>query len=127
MEDATQHYSPESFREKVARHAWAIGEKVLLDAFVLAAVKADKKIPTKYKAMVIAALGYLILPADAIPDLTPIAGFTDDAGALALTVSMLTKQITPEHRAWARERVMRLFAKKTKAVDEAGLPPIEED
>lgn len=126
MKDASQQYSPDSFREKVSRHAWAIGEKVLLDAFVLAAVKADKKVPTKYKASIIAALGYLILPADAIPDLTPIVGFTDDAGALALTVSLLAKQVTDGHRAWARERVKRLFRRKAEG-DKESEPPLDDD
>ena len=41
--------------------------------------------------MIYGALAYFVLPVDAVPDAIPVAGFTDDLGALAAalgTVSM---------------------------------------
>ena len=39
--------------------------------------------PAADKGVIIAALGFLISPLDFIPDLIPVAGYTDDALALA--------------------------------------------
>src|SRR4051794_27823688 len=39
----------------------------------------DDDTPTSAKGMMLAALAYFVLPADAIPDLIPMIGYTDDA------------------------------------------------
>ena len=49
----------------------------------------NSEIPAYLKALVIGAIGYIILPADLIPDVMPAIGFTDDlasAGGIAVTV-----------------------------------------
>ena len=46
--------------------------------------------PTHYKALVIGAIGYIILPVDLIPDVMPVVGWTDDlasAGGVAAAIS----------------------------------------
>ncbi|WP_406698362.1 YkvA family protein [Singulisphaera sp. Ch08] len=63
----------------------------------------DPKTPLWVKGIVGAALAYFILPLDAIPDLVPLAGFSDDAGVLAAALSAVSAHITDEHRARARE------------------------
>jgi uncharacterized membrane protein YkvA (DUF1232 family) len=62
----------------------------------------DPKTPLWVKGTVAAALAYFILPLDAIPDLLPIVGFSDDAGVLAAALSAVSAHITDEHRARAR-------------------------
>jgi uncharacterized membrane protein YkvA (DUF1232 family) len=63
----------------------------------------DPKTPLWVKGIVAAALAYFILPLDAIPDLLPLAGFSDDAGVVAAALTAVSAHITDEHRARARE------------------------
>ena len=51
------------------------------------------------------ALAYFILPTDAIPDVLPVLGLTDDAAVLAATIKLVANHIRPEHRAVAREKL----------------------
>ena len=41
----------------------------------------DPSTPRRVKLTLLAALGYFVLPLDAIPDVMPLLGFTDDAAA----------------------------------------------
>ena len=44
-----------------------------------------------------------MLPVDAIPDVLPVIGFTDDAAVLAVAIKLVAGAIRPEHRAAARD------------------------
>ena len=63
----------------------------------------DAKTPVWVKATAGAALAYFILPIDAIPDMIPLVGFSDDAGVLAAALSAVSSHVTDEHRARARD------------------------
>jgi uncharacterized membrane protein YkvA (DUF1232 family) len=63
----------------------------------------DPKTPLWVKATAGAALAYFILPLDAIPDLMPLVGLSDDASVLAAALSAIAAHVTAEHRARARE------------------------
>jgi uncharacterized membrane protein YkvA (DUF1232 family) len=63
----------------------------------------DPKTPLWVKGTVAAALAYFILPLDAIPDLMPLVGLSDDAGVLAAALTAISAHLTDEHRARARE------------------------
>lgn len=43
--------------------------------------------PNHMKALIIGAIGYIILPIDLIPDITPILGYTDDLASVAGVVT----------------------------------------
>jgi uncharacterized membrane protein YkvA (DUF1232 family) len=68
----------------------------------------DRATPTQAKAALVAAIAYFVLPFDAIPDMLPIIGFTDDAAVLAATIKLVASHITPEHRQAAREKLQEL-------------------
>jgi uncharacterized membrane protein YkvA (DUF1232 family) len=53
----------------------------------------------------IGALAYFVLPFDAIPDVLPVLGFTDDAAVLATTIKLVASHIRPEHRAVAKAKL----------------------
>ncbi len=67
----------------------------------------DRDTPMKVKATLIGALAYFVLPADAIPDVLPMLGFTDDATALFGALRLVTGHIRPEHREAARRALAR--------------------
>jgi len=62
----------------------------------------DPKTPAWVKATAAAALAYFILPLDALPDLMPLVGLSDDAAVLAAALTAVSAHVTDEHRARAR-------------------------
>ena len=69
----------------------------------------DPLTPTHARAVLLGAIGYFLLPADAIPDVIAGIGFTDDASVLAAVVSTFARHLTAEHRARARQRLDELL------------------
>jgi uncharacterized membrane protein YkvA (DUF1232 family) len=63
----------------------------------------DKKTPLRAKGILLAALGYFVLPVDAIPDFVFGLGFTDDIAVLTAAITAVSAHITPAHRLAARE------------------------
>jgi len=57
----------------------------------------DKNTPFRAKGVLFAALGYFILPMDAIPDIFAVVGFTDDIAVLTAALAMIRAHITMEH------------------------------
>ncbi|MEL7540117.1 MAG: YkvA family protein [Pseudomonadota bacterium] len=62
----------------------------------------DAETPIKAKLVLFAALGYFVLPVDAIPDLVTGLGFTDDATVLATALGIVGAHIREPHRIAAR-------------------------
>lgn len=62
----------------------------------------DPATPRKAKAVLFAALGYFMMPADMVPDVIAGLGFTDDATVLATALSIVGTQIRSRHRVQAR-------------------------
>ena len=67
----------------------------------------DPSTPTQVRMTMLAALTYLILPMDLVPDLIPIAGFSDDLVALTAVISLWSSYITPEIRNKAKRKLDR--------------------
>lgn len=68
----------------------------------------DRRTPAYAKAVLGGALGYFVMPADAIPDVILGLGFTDDASVIAIALTTLARHIRPEHRDRARDLLDRL-------------------
>jgi uncharacterized membrane protein YkvA (DUF1232 family) len=68
----------------------------------------DRGTPLQVKAALVGALAYFVLPFDAIPDVMPLLGFTDDAAILMTALRMVGHHMRPEHRAAARRALARL-------------------
>ena len=65
--------------------------------------------PHQARVTVLAALTYLLVPIDLIPDLLPVAGFSDDLVALTALLGLCRNHITPEIRQRAQRRLERWF------------------
>ncbi len=63
----------------------------------------DPATPTRVRATLFAALAYFVLPVDAIPDVAPLIGFTDDATVLLAAIGMVKTHISLKHRLAARD------------------------
>ncbi len=63
----------------------------------------DPATPSRVRFILISALAYFVLPIDAIPDLVPFLGFTDDAAVIAAAVASVAREMKPEHRDKAKD------------------------
>ena len=103
------HYSEPRFRAKLARVARAAGREVVEKALWLFFAARRPETPRWAKATVYGALAYFIVPLDAIPDLAPLAGYTDDLGVLALAVTTIAAYIDEGVREKTRRVLARWF------------------
>jgi uncharacterized membrane protein YkvA (DUF1232 family) len=95
-----------SFWRKLRRVAASIPfAEDLLAAYYCA---FDRDTPLPVKATLVGALAYFVLPVDAIPDVLPVIGFTDDAAVLAIAINLVAGHILPVHREAARDALAKL-------------------
>ncbi len=77
-----------------------------LEAFELI---VDPSTPPQARVTMVAALTYLLMPMDLIPDFTPGAGFSDDLVALTAVIGIWNSHITPEIRSRVKRKLDKLF------------------
>jgi len=75
----------------------------------------DRRTPRHVQAALLGALAYFVLPFDAIPDMLPLIGFTDDAAVLATAIRLVAAHIKSEHRDAARRVLARAAASTADA------------
>ena len=95
--------------EEVVREGFAAKAKRCLNRLPLATETVamyfcmlDPKTPIWVKGTVAAALAYFIMPLDAIPDIIPLIGMSDDASVLAAAFAAVSAFVSKEHREKAR-------------------------
>ncbi|NLM52642.1 MAG: DUF1232 domain-containing protein [Firmicutes bacterium] len=103
------HYSEAKFWQKVKKFCATAGVKVVYAALLLFYTLQESSVPKKVKATIIGALGYFISPFDALIDLTPIVGYTDDLGVLLLALGVAALYINDHVKAKARKKLCELF------------------
>ncbi|MCP9848454.1 DUF1232 domain-containing protein [Cyanobium sp. Morenito 9A2] len=69
----------------------------------------DGDTPYQVRFTMLAALTYLLLPLDLIPDFIPAAGFSDDLVALTALLGLCGRHLTPEIRLRAQRKLDRWF------------------
>lgn len=57
----------------------------------------DPNTPARAKGILLAALGYFVMPIDIVPDFMVMVGFTDDLAVLAAAIRMISSHIKDEH------------------------------
>lgn len=89
---------------------WVMGAVKCLVYWALVVYYAlqSPALPRKDKAKIVAALAYLILPVDLIPDAIPVVGIIDDA-AILWAIFKLLVAIDEEVKLKAREKVRQWF------------------
>lgn len=102
-------YSEPRFREKLARVARAAGRELVEKALWLYFAARRPETPRWARATVYAALAYFVVPLDAIPDLAPVAGYTDDISVLGLAVVTIAAYIDDGVKARTRRVLGRWF------------------
>lgn len=88
-----EKYVKKNFLAKVN----ALSEKVpfIRDAKAMYRYMFDPEVHWSKKSVAVGALAYFIFPLDAIPDMTPIVGYLDDAGVISAAVAYLASELEP--------------------------------
>jgi uncharacterized membrane protein YkvA (DUF1232 family) len=100
--DATRNETVvrEGFLDKARRYARHLPMATEIVAMYFCMI--DPKTPIWVKGTLAAALAYFILPLDAIPDILPMVGMSDDVTVLSAALAAVSTHITTEHQEKAR-------------------------
>ena len=105
----SKYYSENHFWNKIKKIGRKASSKLLFYALVLYYCLVDSNVDIKSKSLIIAGLGYLIFPLDAIPDFIPALGLTDDLTALLFVYGKVKGVLTPDIEQKAINRANELF------------------
>lgn len=68
----------------------------------------DPATSPRVKFILLSAVAYFVLPIDAVPDLVPLLGFTDDAAVIGAAIAAVASAVKPEHRQKAKQTLENL-------------------
>lgn len=105
----SEQYSEESFWEKIKKFGKKAGNKVVYAALLLFYCLKDGNVPAWAKTVIIGSLAYFISPLDAIPDVVPIAGFSDDLGSLVAALGIVAVYINDDIKQKAKAKLADWF------------------
>lgn len=112
MSDAKDYqdkFSDDGFWSKIARYAKKAGKEVIEKALWLYYAAQNPDTPAWAKGIIYGALGYFILPIDAIPDIAPVVGYTDDLGMIGTALAAVSMYINDDAKQLARQKLTDWF------------------
>lgn len=109
IENYQSEYSESGLWKKVKTVAKKAGIKTIYMVLLLHYVLKSPNVSIEDKAKIYGALGYFILPIDLIPDFIPIVGYSDDVAALAYALHAVWKNVTPEIKQQAQQKLRSWF------------------
>ena len=123
FEDA---FSEQGFWSKLKLYARSAGKEVVEKALLLYYAAQVENAPAWAKATIAAALGYFIVPLDAIADLTPAVGYADDLGVLALAIAAVATYINDDVRDKTASKIQDWFGGNSSVLNAPDNNPPEE-
>ena len=105
----SNNYSESGFWEKLRDYAIVAGREVVERTLRLYYAAQEPETPMWAKTVIYGALAYFILPADAVSDFIPGAGYVDDLGALTAALATVAAYITPEIEEKAKRKAAEWF------------------
>lgn len=87
------------------------GQGIIYAALLLFYAYKNKSTPGWARNIIIGALGYFLSPFDAIPDMTPFFGMTDDMSLLSFALVTIACYIDDGVRSNARHKITTLTSK----------------
>ena len=102
-------YTEENLQTKLKKYGKKIGTNTTYYILLLYQMIVSNVVPLADKAIIIAALGYFISPLDVIPDIIIGTGFIDDVSVMLIALRQVVKNITPEIKQQAKERLAKMF------------------
>lgn len=108
-QDYVTSFSESGFWQKLGRYAKVAGREVAEKALWLCLAAQSPTTPRWARTTIYGALGYFILPLDAIPDFAPLVGYTDDLGVLAAALATVSLYVTDDIKARSRQMLDKWF------------------
>jgi len=96
-------YTEKGFWCKMTKIIKRVSKPLVVNSLTLYFALQDLDTPAHAKAVIVAALGYLIAPLDLIPDFKPVIGYMDDALVISKAMIMVAVYIKDEHIERANE------------------------
>lgn len=109
IESSQIHYSEEKFWNKLLKYSKKAGETTVYTSLLLYFTAKIPAVPKSAKLTIMGALGYLIFPADVIPDFIPVIGLADDASVIAFALYQVISHIDDPTRQRAQEKMKSWF------------------
>lgn len=106
-----KQFSKEKLAEKINKTFGKLGQKMIYTVLLLYYAYGHDNTPSWAKNIIIGALGYFLSPIDAIPDLSPFLGYTDDLGILSFGLVAIACYINDEVRVKAEGKLLKFFGK----------------
>ncbi len=117
-----KQFSEKQLWVKIKTFAYQAGVKTVYSALLLFYAYRRKETPRWAKHIVLGTLGYFLAPIDAIPDLSPLIGYTDDLGVLSFGLVTVAAYINKDVKNKARKKLAIWFKEykeeDVKAVDD---------
>jgi len=101
-------------RRKLQRNARRAGHPLVEKALQLYYALQSPATPSWARSTIVGALAYFILPTDAVPDILPGIGYTDDLAMIAAALATVQMYITDDIRTAARKQARRWFPEAGK-------------
>ncbi len=116
-----EFFSENRLFRKLKQYARNAGIKTVYTVLLLFYAYRRKETPAWAKRIILGAIGYFISPIDAIPDLTPLIGYTDDLSILSFGLVTIACFINKEVKVKAKTKLKDWFG----AYDEEELADID--
>jgi uncharacterized membrane protein YkvA (DUF1232 family) len=111
-------FSESRFWRKLKKYATTAGKEIVEKALLLFYAFQEEKAPKWAKATIAGALGYFIVPLDAIADITPAVGYADDLGVLVLAIAAVATYINQDVRNKTATRMKSWFGDEPARIEE---------
>lgn len=105
------YFSERETMKKLKGYSSRLGTQLVYYSLLLYYAFQSPNTPKKAKLTIAGALGYLILPVDAIPDVLPAVGFTDDSAVILYAVYQVLSHIDEDVKEQAGEKVSTIFGR----------------
>lgn len=109
-----KYFSRQKLVEKINSSFGSLGQRIVYSVLLMYNAYKHTDTPSWAKNIIIGALGYFLSPLDAIPDLSPFLGYTDDLGILSFGLVTIACYINEDVRTNAEIQLKKFFG----AIDE---------
>lgn len=99
-----------SYWDKIRNFAKEAGIEVVEKSLFLYYSSQRPETPLWAKTVIYSSLAYFVLPTDAIPDFVPVAGYTDDLGAIGAALATCAAYINEDVKNQARAKLKEWFS-----------------
>jgi uncharacterized membrane protein YkvA (DUF1232 family) len=112
LNEETPQISEKKLTQKIKSAFQSLSKEAITHALILYYTLRAPNTPLWVRTVILGTLGYFISMIDAIPDLTPFLGYTDDISVMAAAIATLSQYITPEIKKRAEEKAQTILKRK---------------